>query len=60
MNKKYVEYVEAVTAIANSNIKKGYHNITIKEWETRYILEAKEEFDNANSGRILQSKRNNS
>lgn len=39
-------YILAVMNKANQLLKKECHNISIKDWEVRYVLEAKREIDN--------------
>jgi len=33
-------FIKPITEIANANLRKKYHSISIKEWQTREILEA--------------------
>lgn len=42
MNK---EYIQEIQRIANVSIKKNHPDISVQEWQAKYILEAKEEFD---------------
>ena len=32
--------IKVITEIANANLRKKYHDLSIKEWQTREILEA--------------------
>jgi len=33
-------FIKPITEIANANLRKKYHSVSIKEWQTREILEA--------------------